>query len=123
MSGKAIRLKRIFKDDGKTVISALDFGGFMGPVPGLEVPRDIVGKVVAGGADAIIVNPGFAREAADVYGGKVGLIMRSMAAPEILPDGSNHVMIVLWKSRPSRSRAVCVMVILVLKKNMLCWPI
>ena len=62
MSGKTIRLKRIFREDGRAVISALDFGGFMGPVPGLEVPSDIVQKVVRGGADAVIVNPGFARK-------------------------------------------------------------
>ena len=114
MSGKAIRLKRIFKDDGKTVISALDFGGFMGPVPGLEVPRDIVGKVVAGGADAIIVNPGFAREAADVYGGKVGLIMRiTGGASKFSPDGSNHVMISsVEEAVRLGADAVCVMVII-----------
>ena len=36
MSGKEIRMKRIFKEDGKSVISALDFGMFGGSVPGLE---------------------------------------------------------------------------------------
>ena len=36
MSGKEIRMRRIFRDDGRTVISALDMGMFNGTVPGLE---------------------------------------------------------------------------------------
>ena len=62
MSGKAVRLRRIFKEDGRSVIIALDFAGFIGPVPGLEVPKEITAKVVLVGADAIIVHLGFARE-------------------------------------------------------------
>ena len=34
MAGIDVRLRRIFKEDGKTVICPLDFGGFMGPVEG-----------------------------------------------------------------------------------------
>ena len=30
MSGKTIRLKRIFREDGRAVISALDFGALWG---------------------------------------------------------------------------------------------
>ncbi len=115
MSGKAIRLKRIFKADGKTVISALDFGGFMGPSPpGLESPQYIVERVVRGGADAVIVNPGFAREAEGAYGGKTGLILRiTGGASRFSPDGSKHVP---TSSVPEAVRlgadAVCVMVII-----------
>ena len=35
MSGKEVRMRRIFKEDGKAVISALDMGLFNGTVPGL----------------------------------------------------------------------------------------
>lgn len=114
MSGKAIRLKRIFKEDGKTVISALDFAGFMGPVPGLEVPKEIVGKVVQGGADAIIVHPGFAQQAHEVYGGKAGLIVRiTGGASKFSPDGSNHVMTCsVAEAVRLGADAVCVMVII-----------
>ena len=31
MSGKEVRMRRIFKDDGKAVISALDMGLFASP--------------------------------------------------------------------------------------------
>lgn len=52
MIGKAIRMRRIFKEDHKTVISALDFGAFAGTVKGIEKPRAIVEQVIKGGADA-----------------------------------------------------------------------
>lgn len=76
MSGKEIRMRRIFKDDGKTVISALDMGMFNGTVAGLEDVRAITKTVVEAGADAIIVGPGWAKATADIYGGKCGLILR-----------------------------------------------
>ena len=76
MSGKEIRMRRIFKDDGKTVISALDMGMFSGTVPGLEDVRAITKTVVDAGADAIICGPGWAKATADIYGGKCGLILR-----------------------------------------------
>ena len=119
MSGKAIRLKRIFREDGKTVISAMDFGGFMGPVPGLEVPKDIAKKVVQGGADAIIVNPGFAQEAQEIYGGKAGLIMRiTGGASRFSPDGSYHVPISsVQEAVRQGADAVCVMVIIGAKQE------
>ena len=76
MSGKDVRMRRIFKDDGKTVISALDMGLFNGTVPGLEDVRAITKAVVDAGADAIICGPGWAKATADIYGGKCGLILR-----------------------------------------------
>ena len=76
MSGKEVRMRRIFKDDGKTVISALDMGLFAGTVQGLEDVRAITKTVVDAGADAIIVSPGWAKATADIYGGKCGLIIR-----------------------------------------------
>ena len=76
MSGKEIRKRRIFKDDGRTVISALDMGMFNGTVPGLEDVRAITQTVVDAGVDAIIVGPGWAKATADIFGGKCGLILR-----------------------------------------------
>lgn len=76
MSGKTVRMNRIFKEDGKSVISALDMGLFSGVVQGLEDVRAITKTVVDAGADAIIVSPGWARATADIYGGKCGLIVR-----------------------------------------------
>ena len=75
MTGKEVRLRRIFRD-GKAFIAALDFGGFMGPIRGIEDPSIIVQKVVSGGADAIIVNPGIARSEWPTYAAQCALIMR-----------------------------------------------
>lgn len=76
MSGKEIRMRRIFRRDGKTVISALDMGMNSGTVPGLEDVRAITQTVVDAGADAIICGPGWARATADIFGGRCGLILR-----------------------------------------------
>jgi len=76
MAGIDVRLRRIFKEDGKTVICPLDFGGFMGPVDGLYDPSSAVRKVVEGGCDAILVNPGMAATEWESYAGKAGLIVR-----------------------------------------------
>ena len=75
-TGKEVRMRRIFKEDGKTVISALDMGLFNATVPGLEDVRAITKAVVDAGADAIICGPGWAQATADIYGGKCGLILR-----------------------------------------------
>jgi len=76
MIGKKIRLRHIFKEDNKTVISALDYGAFMGSVKGLKKPREIVEKVIEGGADALIMTPGFVKATWDIFGGRAGLILR-----------------------------------------------
>ncbi|MBQ8390795.1 MAG: hypothetical protein IJX52_07455 [Oscillibacter sp.] len=93
MSGKEIRMRRIFKDDGKTVISALDMGMFSGTVPGLEDVRAITKTVVDAGADAIICGPGWAKATADIYGGKCGLILRiTGGVTRHTKDSLNHTL-------------------------------
>jgi DhnA family fructose-bisphosphate aldolase class Ia len=56
-AGKEIRWKHIFRDDGKTVIVAMDHS-MRGKVPGLEDYLTTVKKVAAGGADAILIGYG-----------------------------------------------------------------
>ena len=94
MSGKEVRMRRIFKDDGRAVISALDMGMFSGTVPGLEDVRAITKKVVDAGADAIICSPGWAKATADIYGGKCGLILRvTGGVTRHSADGCRHTLI------------------------------
>ena len=59
-SGKTRRLRRIFRSDSKTFIIAMDHGVTLGPVRGLEDMQGTVRKVVAGGADAVLVHKGIA---------------------------------------------------------------
>ena len=57
------------------VISALDFGGFMGPVQGLENHGGLLGRLWMRNR-CCHYSSGFARETHDIYGGKAGLILR-----------------------------------------------
>jgi DhnA family fructose-bisphosphate aldolase class Ia len=69
------RLKRIFKDDGQALIVAFDHGLTEGPAKGMEAPAEILTRLVAGGADAILTSYGIAtRFAAEIA--ELGLILR-----------------------------------------------
>ena len=69
------RLKRIFKDDGQTLIVAFDHGLTEGPAKGMEAPAETLTRLVTGGADAILTSYGIAtRFAAEIA--ELGLILR-----------------------------------------------
>lgn len=69
------RLNRIFRQDGRALIVALDHGLTEGPVRGLESPADLLAQLVAGGADAILTSYGMARQfEAEIA--PLGLILR-----------------------------------------------
>ena len=84
---KTRRLNRILARDGKALIVAMDHGAIQGP-KGLERPGEVISKVVAGGADAILTTYGIAR----AFGKElapVGLIIRTDGgASTIGPDVS-----------------------------------
>lgn len=69
------RLKRIFRENGKTVMIALDHGICMEVNPALDDTADKLKKIVAGGADAILITYGIAAKYADILG-DVGVILR-----------------------------------------------
>jgi DhnA family fructose-bisphosphate aldolase class Ia len=68
-------MRRIFRENGKAVIIAMEHGGFFGVQPGFENPSEPIKKVVAGGADAIMATFGMARNFAKEMA-SVGLILR-----------------------------------------------
>ncbi|HFD40877.1 MAG TPA: deoxyribose-phosphate aldolase, partial [Anaerolineae bacterium] len=70
------RLYRIFREDGRALIVALDHGLLDGPCPGLENPARTIAQVVAGGADAVLTSYGIARRFARELA-PVGLILRA----------------------------------------------
>lgn len=91
MIGKATRLARLFRSDGRAVVVALDHGQFKGAMPGLEVMPEIVRRVVAGGADGIILNPGAVESCAPVYKGRAALIVRvTGASTDVNPEFDYH---------------------------------
>jgi len=75
LAGKEIRLGRIFREDGRTLIVAMDHGIALGPLPGIENPLRTIRRVIKGGADAIMLNPGILRMASSEVAGKVSTIM------------------------------------------------
>jgi predicted phospho-2-dehydro-3-deoxyheptonate aldolase len=60
-SGKTRRLRRIIRNDSRTLIIAMDHGVTLGPIRGLENMQDTVKQLVAGGADAVLVHKGIAK--------------------------------------------------------------
>ena len=59
--GKTVRYNRIVNPEtGKTVLIPLDHGILLGPIAGIEDPRETVRRVVAGGANGVIFNAGLA---------------------------------------------------------------
>ncbi len=72
---KIRRLNRILAGDGKALIVAMDHGAIQGP-KGLERPGEVIRKVAAGGADAILTSYGVARTFARELAA-LGLILRT----------------------------------------------
>lgn len=87
MIGKKIRLERIIdRNSGKTVIIPMDHGVTVGPIKGLADMRDAVSKVVAGGANAILMHKGMVRAGHRGAGRDVGLIIHISAGTSMSPD-------------------------------------
>ncbi len=61
MTGKALRMRRLFGRDGRLLLVAMDHAGFMGPVKGLDLHT--MQAVVEAGADAVMTTYGTARHA------------------------------------------------------------
>lgn len=80
MTGMKVRYRRLFREDDRAVVIALDHAQFQGALPGLQSMRSIVSDVVAGGADGVILNPGAARDCAEIYAGRCSLIVRVTGA-------------------------------------------
>ncbi|MEM3448580.1 MAG: 2-amino-3,7-dideoxy-D-threo-hept-6-ulosonate synthase [Nitrososphaerota archaeon] len=74
--GKKIRMQSVFREDGRTVIVALDHGGIAGPLSGIENPTFTIKEVVEGGADAILTTRGFVQRSEEAWRRSAGIIMR-----------------------------------------------
>ncbi|MDP6239359.1 MAG: 2-amino-3,7-dideoxy-D-threo-hept-6-ulosonate synthase [Anaerolineales bacterium] len=72
---KTRRMRRIFREDGRAVIIAMEHGAFMGVQPGFEKPSEPIKKVIAGGADAIMATVGMAKNFAEELA-PAGMILR-----------------------------------------------
>ncbi len=87
MVGKKIRLERIIdRNSGKTVIIPMDHGVTVGPIEGLADMRSAVSKVVAGGANAILMHKGIVSAGHRGTGRDVGLIIHLSGGTSMSPD-------------------------------------
>jgi len=89
-AGKKRRLKRIFREDGRTVIVPMDHGVTAGPVAGLVRMQDIIDQLLAGDVDAVVLHRGVAKHV-DV--GKAGLIVHLSGITKLGPDPDNKVQV------------------------------
>lgn len=81
MINKMRRLQRLLiGPEHRCLMVALDHAPWLGPVKGLDRPRAIVEKVVAGGANALLMTPGFAREVMPVVNPSVAIVLRTSIA-------------------------------------------
>jgi class I fructose-bisphosphate aldolase len=72
---KMHRWNHIFREDGKTLIVAMDHAAVFGNIEGLEKPGEIMRQVRAGGADAVLTTYGVCKQFAEEIGG-MGVILR-----------------------------------------------
>ncbi len=94
MTGKAIRLRRIFDNtSGRTVIVPMDHGISLGPVKGIENIGSTVDKLAEGGASAIVVHKGLVPFIGPSVGAKLGLIVHISASTSLSPDPNYKVLV------------------------------
>jgi len=85
VKGKQIRLKRLFNHSHRVLIVPMDHGTTEGPIAGLEDIRRAVKSAAEGGADAIILHKGLARQIPEVLSG-CALIVHLSASTALSTD-------------------------------------
>lgn len=87
MKGKEVRLRHLFKHSKRVFIVPMDHGVTVGPAPGLVDIRLAVKSVTEGGADAVIVHKGLAKQIIDfVHPGGCELIVHLSASTSLSPE-------------------------------------
>ncbi len=82
--GKRIRLERIInRNTGKTVVVPMDHGISVGPIAGVIDLKDAIGRVVDGGANAVVEHKGMVGEGHRGSGRDVGLIIHLSASTSL----------------------------------------
>jgi len=92
--GKRIRMERIInRNTGHTVIVPMDHGISVGPIAGVISMKDAIGKVVDGGANAVVEHKGMIAEGHRGSGRDVGLIVHMSASTSLssLPNAKTLV--------------------------------
>ena len=88
--GKTRRLKRILREDERTVIVPIDHGVTIGPIKGISNMQGIIDQLLSGGVDAVVVHKGIANR---VDTGNAGLIVQLSAISKLAPNLNNKVQV------------------------------
>ncbi len=88
--GKIRRLKRILREDNRTVMVPMDHGVTIGPIKGISNMQEIINQLLTGGVDAIVVHKGIAKR---VNTGNTGLIVQLSAISNLTPNFNNKVQV------------------------------
>lgn len=74
-SARGRRMNQIFRNDGRSVIVAMDGAPVFGPISGMADPRAVLVEIVQGGADAVLMTYGLAQRYGEVVS-EIGMILR-----------------------------------------------
>lgn len=86
MTGKTRRMGRLLKGaERRCLLVPLDHGPWLGPTRGIHAPLEIATKVLAGGANALLVTPGFTKAITPALGPAVGIVLRVSILPGLAP--------------------------------------
>jgi fructose-bisphosphate aldolase / 2-amino-3,7-dideoxy-D-threo-hept-6-ulosonate synthase len=92
--GKRVRLERITnRNSNNIVVIPMDHGISIGPVKGLVNLSDMVNKVAAGGANAVLMQKGMVPHGHRGYGRDIGLIVHMSASTALGPDPNDKVLV------------------------------
>jgi class I fructose-bisphosphate aldolase len=109
-SGKAVRMNRLFNpDDGKAVCVAADHGWMSDPTANVVNLKNILGQVIAGGADGVLMSFGSAQRLGHMFQGKdkPAVIVRAdwMNLPRLGGANVSNVLPVINFRKMATSRA------------------
>jgi putative autoinducer-2 (AI-2) aldolase len=89
--GKENKMNRIFAEDGKTVMLAIDHGYFMGPVTGMENPAEATKNLIPH-VDSLMLSPGILNSSIPTTF-KGGVVLRSSGGSSITqPDITDELL-------------------------------
>ena len=88
--GKTRRIKRVFREDNRTVVVPIDHGVSIGPVKGIENIQQTVTRLIKGGADSVVLHKGIAKR---VNVENAGLIVHLSAVSNLTPNCQNKVQV------------------------------
>lgn len=88
--GKKRRMRRIFKEDGRSLLVPMDHGVTLGPVRGLVNMQEIFDKIRLGNADGVIVHKGVASRTET---GNMALLIHLSGSTALGPDPLGKVQV------------------------------